>query len=171
MLTRFFSFCSLAFIGSLALGCSEDGGEGDEVTIPYNEYSGVPSIGRGTGTSTDPRDPGYGAMRFFIENVEEYTKDIGRVVFQPDQSTGREVNALQAGIQFANKNGPEPRFSRLSWGFIYNSWPFGVRFEQMVDFLYEAEIELDGFSGNGIELAQFILDRRGGTQIDRKSVV
>lgn len=166
MRTRFSLLWSLALIGSLALGCSDDGGNGDDdVVIPYNEYSSVPSIGRGTGTSTDPRDPGYGAMRFFIENVEEYTKDIGKVVFQPDQSTGRELNALQAGIQFANKNGPEPLFSRLSWGFMYNSWPFGVRFEQMVDFLYEAQIEFEGFSGNGIELAQFVLDRRGGTQI------
>ena len=33
-----------------------------DVTIPYSEYSGSPTIGRGGGTSTDPRDPGYGAM-------------------------------------------------------------------------------------------------------------
>lgn len=160
--------------GDVGDGDGDDGNvdEGD-VVIPYNEYSQTPTIGRGTGTSTDPSDPGYGAMRFFIENVVDYTDDRGadalpagqRVAFQPDQDTGREISALRAGIQFANKNGQEPLFSVPSWGFIYNSWPFGIRFEQMVEFLYEAEIELDGFRGNGIELAQWVLDGRGGTQI------
>jgi hypothetical protein len=43
-----------------------------DITIPYNEYSGSPTIGRGTGTSTDPRHPGYGAMRIFIQKVMDY---------------------------------------------------------------------------------------------------
>lgn len=170
MRTRFSPLWCLALISSLGLGCSDDDGDG-EIIISYNEYSSVPSIGRGTGTSTDPRDPGYGAMRFFIEKVKEYTDDQGddalppgqQVTFVPDQSVGREINALRAGIDFANKNGDGNR--RTTWGFIYNSWPFGIRFDQMVDFLYEAEIEIDGFSGNGRELAQFVLDRRGGTQV------
>ena len=34
-----------------------------DVVIPYNEYSSSPTIGRGNGTSTDPNQPGYGAMR------------------------------------------------------------------------------------------------------------
>lgn len=142
-----------------------------DVTIPYNEYSESATIGRGTGTSTDPQDPGYGAMRIFIQNVKDYTDDVGpdalpagqRVVFQPSQSTGREVSALRAGIQFANVNGPQPRFSAPSWGFTYNSVPFGMRFEQMMGFIYDAKIE--GFDGNGLELAQSILDSRGGTQV------
>jgi hypothetical protein len=142
-----------------------------DVTIPYNEYSESATIGRGTGTSTDPQDPGFGAMRIFIQNVMDYTDDVGsdalpagqKVTFQPSQSTGREVSALRAGIQFANRNVAEPTFSNPSWGFGYNSVPFGIRFEQMIGFIYDTKIE--GFNGNGLELAQSILDSRGGTQI------
>jgi hypothetical protein len=143
-----------------------------DVVIPYNEYSESPTIGRGGGTSTDPRDPGYGAMRIFIEKVKEYTDDKGadalppgqRVVFERSQGTGREANALRAGIQFANAAAaPRPVVSEPSWGFVYNSVPFGMRFEQMLAFLYEAKI--DGFAGNGLALAQSLLDARGGTQI------
>jgi hypothetical protein len=142
-----------------------------DVTIPYNEYSESPTIGRGAGTSTDPKNPGYGAMRIFIEKVKEYTDENGsdalpagqKVVFQPSQSTGRAVSALRAGVQFANTNAPKPVTSEPSWGFAYNSVPFGMRFEQMLGFLYDAKI--DGFGGNGLALAQSILDSRGGTQI------
>jgi hypothetical protein len=143
-----------------------------DVTIPYNEYSSSPTIGRGNGTSTDPRNPGYGALKIFIEKVKDYTDDQGpdalptgqKVVFQRDQNTGREVSALRAGIQFANANAQKkPAFSEPSWGFAYNSVPFGMRFEQMLGFLYEAKI--DGFGGNGLALAQSLLDSRGGTQI------
>jgi hypothetical protein len=44
-----------------------------DVIMQYNEYSGSPTIGRGHGTSTDPRNPGYGAMRIFIQKVMDYT--------------------------------------------------------------------------------------------------
>jgi hypothetical protein len=137
-----------------------------DVTIPYNEYSDSPTIGRGAGTSTDPTNPGYGAMKIFIEKVKEYTGALPagqRVVFQRSQSTGREVSALRAGVQFANANAAKPVFSEPSWGFVYNSVPFGMRFEQMIGFLYEAKV--DGFGGNGLALAQAILDSRGGSQI------
>jgi hypothetical protein len=143
-----------------------------DVTIPYNEYSGSPTIGRGNGTSTDPKSAGYGALKIFIDKVKEYTDEHGpdalppgqKVIFQRDQNTGREVSALRAGVQFANANAAtKPAFSEPSWGFAYNSVPFGMRFEQMIGFLYEAKIE--GFGGNGLALAQSILDSRGGTQI------
>lgn len=143
-----------------------------DVTIPYAEYSESPTIGRGAGTSTDPRNPGYGAMRIFIEKVKDYTDDQGpdalpagqKVVFERDKGTGREVSALRAGIQFANKSAtPKPVVSEPTWGFIYNSLPFGMRFEQMIGYLYDAKLE--GFGGNGLELAQSLLDSRGGTQI------
>jgi hypothetical protein len=139
-----------------------------DVTIQYNEYSGSPTIGRGDGTSTDPNNPGYGAMRIFIEKVVDYTDEHGpdalpigqKVIFQRDQSTGRGVNALRAGVQFANaKAVPKPVVADPTWGFIYNSVPFGMNFQQMLGFLYDAK--LDGFGGNGIELAQAILDSRG----------
>ena len=143
-----------------------------DVTIQYNDYSGSPTIGRGNGTSTDPSNPGYGAMRIFIEKVTDYTDEHGpdalpigqKIIFQRNQSTGRAVNALRAGVQFANANAaPKPAVSDPSWGFIYNSVPFGMNFRQTLGFLYDAK--LDGFGGNGIELGQAILDSRGGTQI------
>jgi len=143
-----------------------------DVVIQYNEYSGSPTIGRGNGTSTDPRNPGYGAMKIFIEKVMDYTDEKGpdalpvgqKVIFQRNQSIGREVNALRAGVQFANtKAAPRPTFSEPDWGFIYNSVPFGMNFEQTLGFLYNAK--LDSAGRNGIELAQAILDSRGGTQI------
>jgi hypothetical protein len=131
-----------------------------DVIIRYNEYSGSPTIGRGTGTSTDPASPGYGAMRIFIEKVMDYTGALPagqKVVFQPDPKTGREVNALRAGVQFANRNAqPRPAVSDPSWGFIYNSVPFGMNFRQTLGFLYDAD---------GIVLAQAMLDRAGGTQV------
>lgn len=138
-----------------------------DVTIQYNDYSGSPTIGRGNGTSTDPDSPGYGAMRIFIEKVIAYTGALPpgqKVVFQRNQGIKRTANALRAGVQFANANArPQPVASDPSWGFMYNSMPFGIGFQQTLGFLYDAK--LDEFGGNGIELAQATLDRRGGTQI------
>jgi hypothetical protein len=143
-----------------------------DVIIPFNEYSGSPTVGRGTGKSTDPRNSGYGAMRIFIQKVMGYTDEHGpdalpagqKVIFQVNQSTGRAVNALRAGVQFANANAaPHPTFSDPSWGFIYNSVPFGMNFTQTLGFLYDPKLDETG--RNGIELAQAVLDSRGGTQI------
>ncbi len=140
-----------------------------DTIIQYYEYSGSPTIGRGNGASTDPKSPGYGAMRIFIEKVLDYTDENGpdalpsgqKVIFQRDQKTGREVNALRAGLQFASKTAESlPIVSDPSWGFIYNSVPFGMGFKQMLGFLYDARLDRDG--RNGIELAQTILDSRGG---------
>ena len=110
-----------------------------DVTIPYNQYSESPSVGRGEGTSTNPKDSGYGAMRIFIEKVLAYTDDKGpdalpagqQVTFKPDQSVNRGVNALRAGIQFGrNDPGGKPTFNDPSWGFIYNSVPFGITLDR-----------------------------------------
>jgi hypothetical protein len=135
--------------------------------IPYNEYGGSPTIGRGNGTSTDPKSPGYGAMRIFIQKVMDYTGALPagqKVIFQPDPKTGRAVNALRAGVQFANKDAqPKAAVSDPTWGFIYNSVPFGMNFQQTLGFLYNAK--LDEIGRNGIELVQAVLDSRGGTQI------
>jgi hypothetical protein len=134
-----------------------------DVTIPFNEYSASPTSGRGNGTSADPNNAGYGAMRIFIEKVAAYTGESGqKVIFQPEQKTERTVNALRAGVQFARKDAQSNAVvSDPSWGFIYNSVPFGMNFEQTLGFLYDR-----GADGkNGIELAQALLDSRGGTQI------
>src|SRR5215510_3125539 len=76
-----------------------------DVVIPYNEYSASPTIGRGNGTSTDPNQSGYGAMRIFIQKVMDYTSALPsgqKVIFQRNQEVSRATNALTAGIQFAN---------------------------------------------------------------------
>jgi hypothetical protein len=157
MLWAFAGLCATAFASSAIA----------DVVIPYNEYSGSPTVGRGNGTSTDPRNPGYGAMRIFIQKVMDYTAALPagqKVIFQPDPKTGRAVNALRAGVQFANKNAqPTAAVSDPSWGFIYNSVPFGMNFRQTLGFLYTAK--LDEAGRNGIALAQEMLDRGGGTQI------
>jgi hypothetical protein len=138
-----------------------------DVVIPYNEYSSSPTIGRGDGTSWDPRHPGYGAMRIFIQKVMDYTGALPsrqKVIFRSDTKTGREINALRAGVQFANKNAqPKAAVSEPSWGSVYNSVPFGMNFQQTLGFLYDAR--LDEAGRNGIALAQSLLDRAGGTQI------
>jgi hypothetical protein len=127
---------SLALSAAAVIACGTIFGQSAvaDVIIRYNEYSGSPTIGRGNGTSTDPADPGYGAMWIFIQKVMDYTGALPagqKVVFQPDPKTGREVNALRAGVQFANRNvQPRPAVSDPSWGFIYNSVPFGMNFRQ-----------------------------------------
>ncbi len=154
-----------AFVAATAVAAQAD------VTISYNEYSASPTVGRGNGTSTDPKDPGYGAMRIFIQKVMDYTDDKGAdalpagqvVIFKPDNTVNRGVNALRAGIQFGKNDPAKPVFSDPAWGFIYNSVPFGVTFDQMVDFLYNAKTDAQG--RNGTQLAQSVLDSRGGTQV------
>ncbi|MGE4064159.1 MAG: hypothetical protein AB7E79_12400 [Rhodospirillaceae bacterium] len=156
----------IAFAGAVLAPAHAD------VTISYNQYSESPTVGRGEGTSINPRDPGYGAMRIFIEKVLAYTDDKGedalpagqQVLFKPDQTVNRGVNALRAGIQFGkNDPGAKPVFNDPSWGFIYNSVPFGITFDQMVAFLFTAKTDAAG--RNGTQLAQMVLDSRGGTQV------
>ena len=138
-----------------------------DVVIPYNEYGASPTIGRGDGTSTDPNQPGYGAMRIFIQKVIDYTGALPggqKVTFRPDRSTSRAVNALRAGVQFVNQRAqPQAIVSEPSWGFAYNSVPFGLTFSQMLQFLHTAKV--DDAGRNGVELAQALLDGRGGTQV------
>jgi hypothetical protein len=103
-------------------------------------------------------------MDYTDENGPDALPTGQKVIFQRNQGTGREVSALRAGIQFANTSAaPRPAFSEPSWGFIYNSMPFGMNFEQTLGFLYDAKLDETG--RNGIELAQAVLDNRGGTQI------
>jgi hypothetical protein len=138
-----------------------------ELVVPYNEYGASPTIGRGNGTSTDPNQPGYGAMRIFIQKVMDYTGALPggqKVIFRPDRDTSRAINALRAGVQFANQRAqPQSIVSEPSWGFAYNSVPFGMSFAQMLEFLHNAKV--DDAGRNGIQLAQALLDGRGGTQV------
>src|SRR5262245_41111967 len=159
---------SRAFLWALAalgMACLNEAVSAD-VVISYNEYSGSPTIGRGNGTSTDPKHPGFGAMRIFIQKLMDYTGALPegqKVIFQRDPQAGRAANALRAGIQFADRNAqPKAVVSEPSWGFIYNSVPFGMNFQQTLGFLYESK---DDAGRNGIALAQAVLDSRGGTQV------
>jgi hypothetical protein len=106
-------------------------------------------------------------MRIFIQKVMDYTSVLpgGRkIIFQPDPKTGRAANALRAGVQFANKDAqPKAGVADPNWGFIFNSVPFGMNFQQTLGFLYDAKVDEAG--RNGITLAQAVLDSRGGTQI------
>ena len=106
-------------------------------------------------------------MRIFIDKVRQYTDSEGadalppgqKVVFERSATTGREISALRAGIQFAKSDAaPKPVVAEPSWGFTYNSLPFGMRFEQMFAFLYDARIE--GFGGNAERREQTALDTR-----------
>jgi hypothetical protein len=67
-------------------------------------------------------------------------------------------------VQFVNQSAqPQAIVSEPSWGFAYNSVPFGLTFGQMLQFLHTAKV--DNAGRNGIELAQALLDGRGGTQV------
>jgi hypothetical protein len=158
----------IAVIALLCILCGAAGRPAlADVVIPYNEYSASPTIGRGNGTSTDPTQPGYGAMRIFIQKVLDYTTALPggqTITFRPDPGTPRATSALRAGVQFANQGGqPRAIVAEPSWGFAYNSVPFGMSFQQMLEFLHDAKVDDSG--RNGVELAQALLDRRGGTQV------
>src|SRR5262249_3288422 len=105
---------------------------------PYNEYRASPTIGRGNGTSTVPSQPGYGAMRICIQKVIDYTGALPggqKVIFQPDPGTGPAISALRAGVQFTNQHAqPRPIVSEPSLGFAPNSIPFGINFQQTIEF-------------------------------------
>jgi len=122
------------FVGETCILCAE-------ITIPYNQYSASPTIG------------GPAMKEFFIQKAENYTASVGQpVIFKPD-NVSRDVNALRPGVQLAMANGT---FMDPLWGFLYNSMPFAMPFEEMIDFLYE---------GGGIDLAQNTLDQLGGSQV------
>jgi hypothetical protein len=143
----------------IAAGASSPGGG---IVITYNEYGASPTIGNGNGTS-DPNDATYGAMRIFIEKAAHYTSLLPggntTVIFVPLQSTDRAYNALRPGVQLAK----EGNFSDPTWGFLYNSMPFAMSFPQMLEFLFDAEV--DDVNHTGIQLAQALLDESDGTQV------
>jgi len=134
----------------------------DGFRIPYAEYGSSPTIGNGNG-ATNPNDRGYGAMRIFIKKVEERTSRLPgpntTVNFVPIPNFDRAENALRPGVQFSNGTD----FSDPPWGFLYNSMPFAMSFQQMLEFLFDAQV--DSELHNGIQLAQALLDELGGTQV------
>jgi len=133
----------------------------DAIIIPYAEYGSSPTIGNGNGTS-DPKSPSYGAMRIFIEKVQRYTSRLPgpTVIFVPIPNFNRAKNALRPGVQLAFENNT---YEDPPWGFLFNSMPFAMSFSQMLEFLFDAEV--DGAGRNGIQFAQALLDDLGGTQI------
>jgi TRAP-type mannitol/chloroaromatic compound transport system substrate-binding protein len=128
----------------------ENGGT-ERTTITFRQFSPSPSLARAQG-SPDPLAEDYGALSVFLEKVESRTAALGpgsAVSFslEPGVPTLAEVAdaVYEAGQVSGGSLNPV-------WGFLFNSIPFGPSFAEMVDFLY---------AGNGIDLANQALERRG----------
>ncbi len=144
---------SLALI-TLAFGCGE--GADSEVaapsdTIAFREFSVAPSLAR-SGGSTQPGSEEYGALSFFVEKVRTKTgalEPARGVAFVGSVGTAPLAdvagNVTQAVyVAGGSLNG--------TWGFVYNSVPFGPSFDQMLSFLYD---------GGGVDLVNRIYAERG----------
>jgi TRAP-type mannitol/chloroaromatic compound transport system substrate-binding protein len=117
-------------------------------------FSASPTLGMTATSVTDPQDPKYGALKIFTDKVSEYTD--GAVAFSPTQwnaDSGKTV-IQQVGVNDDGRDAAYDNGSALNptWGFVYNSLPFGLDFERMVTFLYER---------GGLALAQSLVDAKG----------
>lgn len=122
--------------------------------IPMRVFSTSPTLGAKADSVTDPTSPKYGALKVFMDNVAAYTG--GAVTFSLTQwnaDSGKTV-VQQVGIGGDARDAAYDNGSALNavWGFIYNSVPFGLSFDRMVEFLYER---------GGLVLAQSLLDGKG----------
>ncbi|MBI5510828.1 MAG: hypothetical protein HY903_18870 [Deltaproteobacteria bacterium] len=130
------------------------------VTIPMRVFSASPSLGAKATSVSDPADPKYGALMVFLEKVQAYSG--GEVAFSMANWAATAPNTVlkQVGVNGDPTATGVPRDAAYDnggvlnsvWGFVYNSTPFGLEFEDMVRFLYE---------GGGLALAQSLLDGRG----------
>jgi hypothetical protein len=120
-------------------------------TIAFREFSVAPSLAR-SGGSPEPGSNEYGALSFFVRAVRSQTGALepGRgVAFVGSVGTAPLADVV-ANVHHAvyvaggTLNG--------TWGFVFNSVPFGPSFEQMVSFLY---------GGGGVELVNRIYADRG----------
>jgi hypothetical protein len=144
---------TLSRCGVDSSAASAQGDASAGVTITYRQFSAAPSLGNGPG-STDPHLDDYGALAFFVQNVQTATAALG---------SGRAVTlSLTAGgasLADVARNTYAAAYTAGSslnpvWGFVYNSVPFGPTFAQYVDFLYD---------GGGVALANRLL---AGRQVD-----
>lgn len=137
-------------------------------TITMRQYSTSPTLGNGgTGMNTDPSSSNYGALRFFINYVNQYTSAINETlnfVVGAPWSTSSTCTVLkqvgqtsnicpqqQAAYDAGDQMNPE------LWGFIFDSGiTFSMPFGRFTKFLSTV-------NGNetGLQTLQRILDRRG----------
>jgi hypothetical protein len=150
------SALSLAVVAWAAWGC----GAGSDTppqsealptdSIMFREFSVAPSLARSAG-SQDPSSPDYGALSFFVQRVRANTAALEpsrgvALLGSPGTAPLADVAAnTQSAVYIAGGtlNG--------TWGFVYNSVPFGPSFAQMVSFL---------FDGGGVELVNRIYAER-----------
>ncbi len=120
------------------------------ITITYRQFSTAPSLSRGDG-SPNPASEDYGALSVFIRKAEARTDALGpgmKVTFLlssgPANFADVAIHAYDAAYMAGGSlNG--------TWGFVYNSIPFGPEFLRMIDFLH---------GGVGISLVnQILVDR------------
>lgn len=145
---------------------------GAPVIIRYNQFSSSPDLGRGQGTTTDPTAQNYGALTVFTkEAVPLYTG--GSVEFVLDTRplpfntvANRTCTAVETVKQVPPSCSLNPPLNaaydagaamNAVWGFIYNSVPFGMNFENVVRFYWQQNAAGDE---SGIELAQRLLNQK-----------
>jgi len=120
-------------------------------TIAFREFSVAPSLAR-SGGSREPSAPDYGALSIFVENALVTTSAL-----EPSRGValvGSPGTAPLADVASFSLQGVYVAGGTLNptWGFVYNSVPFGPSFEQMTSFL---------FDGGGVELVNRIYEERG----------
>lgn len=120
-------------------------------SIVFREFSVAPSLAR-SGGSRDPASPEYGALSFFVQKVRANT-----TALEPPRGVallGSSGTAPLADVAANLQNAVYIAGGTLNgtWGFVYNSIPFGPSFEQMLSFL---------FDGGGVELVNRIYAERG----------
>jgi TRAP-type mannitol/chloroaromatic compound transport system substrate-binding protein len=153
--------------GGLLAGCGGEPGDapdapsGDGLTfedgtavLTYHQFSTSPSLAWGQGSS-DPLDPDYGALSFFVAAVPERTGTLDgdrRVVLElaDGPATAAQVAAGEVAAAHVSGGSLNP-----AWGFLVNSIPFGPDFGEMAAFLYDGgglELVNDAFRGQGMDV-------------------
>lgn len=139
-------------------------------TITMRQFSNSPTLGNGGPTmNTNPSSLNYGALRFFIEYVNQYTAEINEtvnfvigapwsvssvcpVITQVGQTNNvcpQHMAAYDAGTELDDR-----------FGFIMKSGtPFAMPFSKMKSFLFSSNTV--GRNESGIQMVQRILDNRG----------
>lgn len=120
------------------------------ITITYRQFSTAPSLSRGDG-SPNPVSEDYGALSVFIRKAEARTDALGpgmKVTFSLSSGPANFAEVATHAYDAAYMAGGS---LNGTWGFVYNSIPFGPEFLRMIDFLH---------GGVGISLAnQIFVDR------------
>ena len=138
-----------------------------DVTIRYNEYSGSPTIGRGDGTSTDPTQSGLRCHADIHPEGHRVHRCIarrteGRLPARPENRARGECAPGRRAICQRKCPTEAGRFRselglHLQFGALWNEFP--------ADAWISLRCEAGRIGRNGVELAQAMLDSRGGTQI------